>query len=145
MNSVALGIREYFVADIPRRRIMAYRLVDPSIAIYTPIVPQGGRYRSEVLGLDLTLEGDAVRFYEGDRRLLDPTERAEALRDELNDALVLRQDAEERSADEAKARRDAEARAADEAKARHDAERRAADATAELARMRELLERLQKG
>ena len=154
-----LGIREYFIADIPRRRVLAYRLADPAIRIYTPVVPQGGRYRSEVLGLDVALEDGKVRFYDGDRRLLDPDERAEALHDALNDEQMLRQeaeqarrDAEQRAADEARARRDAEqarrdaeGRAADEARARHDAEKRAADAAAELARMRELLERLQRG
>lgn len=133
-----LGVREYFIADIPRRRILAYRLADPLIRVYTPVLAQRGRYRSEVLGLDVVIEDGKVRFYDGDRRLLDPDERIEALRDALNDAQMLRQDAEERAADEERARRDAERRAVD-------AERRAADAAAELAQMRELLKRLQGG
>ena len=89
-------------------RVLAYRLVDPAIGIYTPVVPQGGRYRSEVLGLDVALEDGKVRFYDGERRLLDPEERAEALNDALNDEQMLRQEAEQ-------ARCDAEQRAADEA------------------------------
>jgi hypothetical protein len=121
-----LGIREYFVADFRQRRVRAWRLADSGVRVYTPVVPQLGRIRSEVLGLDLKLEGDFVRLYHGNARLLDPQEVAEALRDELNDALVLRQDAVERAAD-------AEARAALEATAR-------ADAEAELARLRALLE-----
>jgi hypothetical protein len=168
-----LGVREYFIADLIQRRILAYRLPDASIAIYTPVLAQHGRYRSDVLGLDVTLEDGVVRFYDGARRLLDPDEQIEALRDALNDELMLRQDAEERVEDaeqratnealarrdaeqradeEARARRDAEQRAADEAlarrdaeQARQDAERQAADALAEVARMRELLERLAKG
>ena len=175
-----LGIREYFIADLIQRRILAYRLPDPSIAIYTPVLAQHGRYRAEVLGLDVVLEDGAVRFYEGARRLLDPDEQVEALRDALNDELVLRQDAEARANDEARARggadqarreaeqraadearargdadqarREAEQRAADEARARYDAdqarreaEQRAADAVTELTRMRELIERLQRG
>jgi Uma2 family endonuclease len=168
-----LGVREYFIADLLRRKILAYRLNDPLVRIYTPVLAQGGRYRSEVLGLDVALEDGKVRFYDGDRRLLDPDERVEALRDALNDELMLRQDAEERAADEERARHDAEQarrdaeqarrdaeqarrdaeqarhdaerRATDEERARHDAEQRAADAAAELARVRELIERLQRG
>jgi len=163
-----LGIREYFVADFRQRRLRAWRLADSAIRMYTPVVPQLGRIHSEVLGLDLKLEGGFVRLYHGNARLLDPQEITEALRDELNDALMLRQDAVERAADaetramsEATARADAEARAALEVTARADAETRAAleataradaeartsqeakaraDAEAELAHLRALLE-----
>lgn len=112
-----LGIREYFIVDVPRRSILAWSLAHPTARAYTPVPSVGRRYRSEVLGLDVALEDDKVRFYDGERRLLDQDERIEALRDALH-------------------RKQA---------ARRDAEQRAADAAAELARMRELLERLQRG
>lgn len=117
----ALGIREYFIADLVRRRLWGYRLGDASIGIYTPIMPQTGRYRSEVLDLDLVLDGEKVRFYHGSARLLEPSEIAEELEDRLNDEQILRREAEERAAAEAAKRSDLEA---------------------QLAQMREELERL---
>ena len=126
-----LGIREYFVADIPRRRLWAWRLADPAVAIYTPIVPQLGRYHSEVLGLDFVLEGDRVRVYAGNARLLDREEMAEHLRDRLNDEQMQRRDAEEQAAA-------AQGQAAA-------AEERATAAEREVARLRELVEKLQRG
>ena len=157
-----LGIREYFIADILHRRVWAYRLADPAIRIYTPVIPQLGRFHSAVLGLDVKLEGELVRLYHGNARLLDPEEVTEALRDELNDEQMQHQQAleriaeetqsrlqaESRARDEAQARANAEAHARDEAQARanaeahaRDAEARARDAEAELARLRELLAR----
>ena len=158
-----LGVREYFIADIRHRRLRAYRLADPAIRIYTPVVPQLGRFHSEVLGLDVKLEGDLVRLYLGANRLLDPSEVTEALRDELNDEQMRHQetrelaaeevqsrldaetranDAEARAREEAQARADAETRAREEAQARADAETRAREAEAELARLREMIERM---
>ncbi len=141
----ALGIREYFVVDLPRRRLLGYRLADEAIGIYTPVVPQSGRYRSEVLGLYLALEGDRVRFYHGSAKLLDPAEIAAQLEDRLNDEQVQRREAEERavSAEERAVSAEeravsAEERAAAEAAARTRLE-------AEMARLREELERLRRG
>jgi len=127
-----LGIREYFLADLRHRRLYGWRLGDPAIRIYTALVPQLGRIRSEVLGLDVKLEGDRVRLYLGSSPLLDREEIAERLRDELNDEQMQRQDAQERAAVEAKARAEAEA-------AKDAAEARANAAEAELARLRALL------
>lgn len=59
-----LGIREYFVADLKKRSIHAYRL-DATTHRYTPLLGDLGRYRSEVLGLDLMLEQGRLRFYSG--------------------------------------------------------------------------------
>jgi Uma2 family endonuclease len=141
-----LGIREYFIADIQRRQMRAYRLADPAIRLYTPVVPQLGRFRSEVLGLDVKLEGDLVRFYLGATRLLDPEEVTESLRDELNDEQMRHQETLELAAGETQARlqaetraNEAESRAREEAQARADAEARAREAEAELARLREVL------
>ena len=133
-----LGFREYFVFDLRKRRLLGYRLHDPAVAIYSRIVPQGGLYRSEVLGLDLSVEGDMVRLFHGTARLLDPEEVAEQLRDRLNDEQMQRQEAEERAAEATERAVLAEERLTAEAKAR-------ADAEAELARLREMLARLQRG
>lgn len=129
------GIREYFLADLRQRRLRAWRLGDPAIRIYTPIVPQLGRFHSEVLGLDVKLEGERVRLYYGNAPLLEPDEIAERLRDDLNDEQMRHQEALERAAEAEAARQQAEERARAEAQAR-------AEAEAELARLRELLERM---
>ena len=148
----AHGIREYFVFDLRARRLHGWRLNDPAIAVYTPIVPQVGRYHSEVLGLDLAISGENLRLYHGTSRLLDADEVAEELRDRLNDEQMLRVEAEEArasaeqaraSAEEARrraeeARRLAEAQMEREARARRDAED-------ELQRLRELLEKATTG
>jgi Uma2 family endonuclease len=60
-----LGIPEYFVYDRLRQRILGYRLPDVNARRYHPIVPQGGRYASAVLGLDLAIESDKLRFFYG--------------------------------------------------------------------------------
>ncbi len=69
-----LGIPEYFIYDRAQQRIRGYRLpVDeggsaarPSGARrYQAIVPQGGRYSSAVLGLDLVIEDGSLRFFHG--------------------------------------------------------------------------------
>jgi Uma2 family endonuclease len=119
------GVREYFVFDYAKRRLWGYRLADPAIALYTRIVPQSGRYRSEVLGLSLALEGDRIRLYHGTARLLDAEEHTEQLREQLNDEICLRQEAEEKAMLEAKARAEAEEKAMLEAKARAEAEEKA--------------------
>lgn len=134
----ALGIREYFVADIPRRRLLGYRLADEAIGIYTQLVPQSGRYRSEVLGLDLALEGERVRFYHGSAKLLEPEEIAAQLEDRLNDEQVQRREAEERAASAEERAASAEERAAAEAASR-------ANLETEMARLRDELERLRRG
>jgi hypothetical protein len=120
-----LGIREYFIADIQRRQMRAYRLADPAIRLYTPVVPQLGRFHSDVLGLDVKLEGDLVRLYLGATRLYDPEEVTEALRDELNDEQMRHQETLEQALGEAQARADAEVRATTAVLARADAETRA--------------------
>ncbi|WP_437562740.1 Uma2 family endonuclease [Sorangium sp. So ce542] len=59
----ALGIREYFVYDIPRGHIRGYRLPSTGVRRYESIPSRIGRYRSEVLELDLTVESGRLRFY----------------------------------------------------------------------------------
>ena len=60
----ALGIPEYFVFERLARRIHGYRLVEAGAA-YAPIVPQRGRWSSNVLGLEIGVEDQRFRFYIG--------------------------------------------------------------------------------
>jgi Uma2 family endonuclease len=63
-----LGIPEYFVYDHLQQKIHGYRLA-PGGARYQRIVPQLGHYRSVVLGLDLAIIGDSLRFLAGEAEL----------------------------------------------------------------------------
>ncbi len=74
-----LGIPEYFVYDRDRERLYGHRLASPSSRSYQPIVPQSGRYASQVLDLDLALEGGRMRFYQASAELLTPRDLARKL------------------------------------------------------------------
>ena len=77
----ALGIPEYFFFDRSRNALKAYRLASPEARTYTPILPQGGRYASQVLGLDLQLEDDRLRFFAGTAMILSSAELIARLED----------------------------------------------------------------
>ncbi|MGK4005446.1 Uma2 family endonuclease [Sorangium sp. So ce1036] len=66
----ALGIREYFVYDIPRGHIKGHRLPSTGVRRYESIPSRAGRYRSEVLDLELTVESGRLRFYAGTAELV---------------------------------------------------------------------------
>ncbi len=66
----ALGIPEYFVYDQRKQRILGYRL-PPGTKRYQPILPQSGLYRSNVLGIDLAIVDNSLRFYQGSAELYD--------------------------------------------------------------------------
>lgn len=59
-----LGIPEYFIYDRALQQINGYRL-DAGVNRYRRIVPQSGRYSSNVLGLDLAIQGGTLRFFQG--------------------------------------------------------------------------------
>ncbi len=99
----SLGIREYFVFDVRRLRIRAMRLADEAPRAYRPVMPQGGLYASEVLGLQLGIDGGKLRYY------LDtaPLPYAEELIERLNavsDELAARAEQEAARAEQAEAR-----------------------------------------
>lgn len=122
-----LGIAEYFVLDRGRLRLFGYRLPSPGARAYQPIVPQGGRYASRVLGLELRIEGTKLRFYQGLSPVLEASEIIASL---------------ERMMDDVEARaRAAEERADEEARLREAAERERDEARAELARLKASLEK----
>ena len=69
-----LGIPEYFLYDRARNRLAAYRLASPDAGVYTPIVPNHGLYESRVLGLEVQVDEDRLRFYAGTALLLESDE-----------------------------------------------------------------------
>ncbi len=64
-----VGISEYFIYDRLRQQVRGYRLPTPKAGRYQPIMPQLGHYRSGVLGLDLAVIGNTLRFLSGEATL----------------------------------------------------------------------------
>jgi flagellar biosynthesis GTPase FlhF len=157
-----LGIPEYFLYDRARNRLSAYRLVSPDVKVYQPIVPNHGLYESRVLGLDVQVEDDRLRFYAGTALLLESPEliaRMQAMydsaqrradeeaqrREEAEREVERLRDEAERLRDEAERLRDEAERLRDEAERRRpeEAERRE-EAEREVERLRAELERLKR-
>jgi Uma2 family endonuclease len=130
-----VGIPEYF-AFAPRQfRLEGWRLANGKAGTYEPIIPRGGRWHSQILGLDLTLEGSRLRFYHGSAVLLDGPELSERLH-AMADAATRRAEEEGRRAEEEARRAEEEARRAEEEARRAEEEARRAERLA--ARLREL-------
>jgi hypothetical protein len=130
-----LGIPEYFVFDRPKRRILGYRLSQAG-STYDPILPQQGRWGSNVLGLELGIEESRFRFYVGSAVVPEASElvaRANQLSDRLQDKIAelegLLQQAGERAELEQRQREL-------EQRQRELAERRVRELEAELERLR---------
>jgi Uma2 family endonuclease len=131
-----LGIAEYFVFDFTRQTLVAYRLVEPGG--YERQLPQAGHYSSEVLGLDLSLDGGRLRFSYGDAALPAPSELLSRLSGLANDA-------EQRAAELAR-RLEEEQRGREEEQRRREEEQRGREAAeAEVERLRAELEALRRG
>lgn len=124
-----LGIREYFIYDRARERLEAYRLPSPEAREYVRMEPKQGWYFSEVLELELQLDGERLRFWAGNALLLDMEERNERLREMLDRMEQRRASAEEvRQLEDSECRfKDAERRRDEEARRREDVERRLAE------------------
>jgi Uma2 family endonuclease len=134
-----LGVREYFIFDRRGLSLRGYRLPSADEAgraakrsAYRPILPQEGHYPSQVLGLDLMLDGSKLRFLFG----MAPVPEAEELVAKLGsmvDNLLTRADEAER-----RATAEAERATAEAERATAEAER----ATAEAERATELQRQL---
>jgi Uma2 family endonuclease len=124
-----LGIPEYFIFDRGRLRLHGHRLPSATARAYRPILPQEGRYASQVLGLDLMLDDEKLRFFNGAAPLPDAEEMIAKLGGILNDAVAHKEDAERRLDEEQRLRAEAEQQ-------RAEAERRLAEALAEIERLR---------
>jgi Uma2 family endonuclease len=107
-----LGIPEYFVFDRPAARIVGYRL-RPDAAAYERIVPQAGRFLSNVLGLMLTVDRGMLRFYHGTAPLLFMDELVEKLNATVSELVEARDDALRRAEEETR-RAEEETRRAEE-------------------------------
>jgi len=103
-----LGVPEYFVFDRRRLRLLGFRLPSPLATSYEPILPQRGRYESRVLGLDLVVEGERLRFYTGEAALPDSTELIERLHTMIEGLTARGAEAEERAEEEVRRREEAE-------------------------------------
>lgn len=131
-----LGIPEYFIFDGGRFTLEGYRLATPDARVYTRMEPHHGRYVSEVLGLELQVEGEHLRFWAGNAPLLELRELLSRLEDQT---VELQRRAEE----EAQRREELERLLAKETQrrelelqSREELERRLAEAQAELVRLR---------
>ena len=124
-----LGVPEYFAFDRERMRLAGWRLPEPDARTYVPILPQAGRFASAVLGLELALEQDRVRFYYGTAPLAEAEELVQRLERAVDDVTARAQQEAERAQQEAE-------RAQQEAERASDLERRLAAALAEIERLR---------
>jgi len=147
----SLGIPEYFLYDRAANRLFGWRLAAPDARHYVPIMGQFGRFASQALGLDLVLEDHQLRFYVGNAPLLHQRELAVRLAAALADSEAARADSEAARADSEAARADSEAARAESEAALADSEaaRQAIalqrdEQAAELARLREEIERLRR-
>lgn len=154
-----LFIPEYFVFDHARGMLRAWRLADPKIGLYSPIVPQRGAYRSEVLGMELYVEDRRVRFRQGSATVFGPQELILRLEDHMTDAVMAREEAErlredaerllgeaERQREEAERQRDEVKQQRDEAnQQRQEAERQRDAAEARAGALQAELDRLRRG
>ncbi len=132
-----LGIPEYFLYDRARNRLAAYRLASPDAGVYTPIVPNHGLYESRVLGLEVQVDQDRLRFYAGTALLLESEEiiaRVQAMYDAAHQRA---EEADQLRQEEARRREEAERLAEKEARLREEAEREVARLRAELERLKQ--------
>lgn len=123
-----LGIHEYIVFDRKQLRLQGYRLI-PGARAYQRLVPQAGFFASEVLGLDLTVEGTKLRFFSGNAPIEDADERIARLGSMVDEVLVHKEEAL-RHAEELSGQLEHEQRL------RAEAERRLAEALAEIERLK---------
>jgi Uma2 family endonuclease len=130
-----LGIPEYFAFNVSRSRLLGWRLPRIGAPAYEAIVPQGGRWRSTVLDLDVCLEQGQLRFYDSNAPLLDARELVMRLSGMVDAAIGRAEDEARRAEDEARRAEDEARRAEGEARRAEDETRRAERLAA---RLREL-------
>jgi len=147
-----LGIPEYFLFDRTRDRLLGWRLPSATARVYEGMVPQLGKLTSGVLGLDLGIEGDRLRFYYGTAALPE-TEELVAKLETMVDDLVERRHNErkerelERERERQELERERQERELERERERQELERerqereaalrRVAELEAELARLRD--------
>jgi Uma2 family endonuclease len=114
-----LGIQEYFYFDRPSLRLTCHRLPAASepggapARVYQRVVPQAGRFASEVLGLELGLDGAQLRFFAGNAPLEDAEEMIARLGSMLDEVITGQEELAERLAEKQRLLEDAEQQLAD--------------------------------
>ncbi len=93
-----LGIPEYFIFEPLAALLRGYALPQPGARTYSAIVPQGGRWPSKVLDLELAVESDRLRFFHGDAPLPETEELVGRLQATV-DELVIKRQAEQTAAE----------------------------------------------
>ena len=146
-----IGIPEYFLYDRARNQLAAYRLASPEAKVYTPILPNHGLYESRVLGLDVQVDKDRLRFYAGRALLLESEEFVARVQEMYDDAQRRAEEADRRREEETRRAEDADRRREDAERLREDADRlreeadrRREEAEQEVARLRAEIERLKR-
>ncbi|AKQ70710.1 hypothetical protein A176_007622 [Myxococcus hansupus] len=130
-----LGIREYFVFDRGRLRLSGWRL-EEGRRVYRPIVPQHGLYPSEVLGLDLQVDEERLRFYVGGAPLQEAPEMIARLEHMVERVEASRAELVQQLAEESRLRAEESRLRTQETQRREDVERKLAEALTELERLR---------
>jgi Uma2 family endonuclease len=103
-------IPEYFSFDCRSGQLRGWRLPDANARTYIPVIPQGGSLRSGVLGLDLAVVRNRLRFFASGALVPSESElvtRLQALVDERQverDGIARERDEAARERDEAQAR-----------------------------------------
>lgn len=103
-------IPEYFSFDCRSGQLRGWRLADPSARTYLPVIPQGGLLRSSVLGLDLAVARNRLRFFSNGAMVPSESELVSRLQSLVDERQIER--------DESARERDEAARERDEALAR---------------------------
>jgi Uma2 family endonuclease len=132
-----LGIPEYFLYDRASNRLAVYRLASPEARVYTTVLPNHGLYESRVLGLEVEVDNDRLRFYAGTALLLESDELIVRLQEMCAAA-------QQRHEEEARLREKAERLREEETRLREEETRRRKEAEQEVARLRAELERLKR-
>ena len=78
-----LSIPEYFIYDQARQQVLGYRLSGGKE--YGRIVPQLGRVRSEILGVDFSVQAGALRVFHGNGELTGTADLVRRLSGMVND------------------------------------------------------------
>jgi len=132
-----LGIPEYFLYDRASNRLAVYRLASPEARVYTAVLPNHGLYESRVLGLEVEVDRDRLRFYAGTALLLESDELIARLQEMCTAA-------QERREEEARLRQEETRLRQEETRLRQAETRRREEAEQEVARLRAELERLKR-
>ena len=126
-----LGIPEYFVYDRAQQRIRGHRLAGSGPRRYQPIVPQGGRYSSLVLGVDLAVEGGTLRFFHGMSELFGSADLIRRLTDIVQDREAKAEQAETKAQEAETKAQEAETKAQEAKAEAREAKARAEEAAAQ--------------